>query len=346
MRFRGLALGLVLLLPVGAFAIDGEIPSQFAPFEHLIGPWKGTAIPAANKLKGWPETHFWSWKFVKGAPVGITVEFKGSKDLKSAVLSYDQASKKYTLDALDPREKPLTFQGTLDPTGKFLVLDRTTEVEGAKERLTIRLLPENAIRYNLWLDRREPGVPQFKRTLDVGLTKEGEALAAGSGVSDLPKCIITGGAAGMSVAYMGVSYPICCSGCRDEFNESPEKYVKKAALRAAGAPASKTPASSKTGEEDAEGGSLVGGNTKSVAMPKEKAKTKDAPKAEDASAKAAPSQVADAEGKALQLLKQAQTLEKTGKATGALAIYRRILKELPNTPPAKVAAERVKALNP
>ncbi len=31
----------------------------------------------------------------------------------------------------------------------------------------------------------------------------------------------------MTVSYQGKSYPICCSGCRDEFNEDPEKYVKR-----------------------------------------------------------------------------------------------------------------------
>ena len=342
MRHWFQALGFMLLLPVVASALEGAIPSQFAPFEHLVGPWKGTAIPAANKLKGWPETHFWSWKFLKGTPVGMTVEFKGSKNLKSGALNYDEATKIYTFDALDLRDKPVAFQGTLDPTRKFLALDRTTEVEGAKERLTIRLLPENVIRYSLWFDKRESGAPQFKRTLDVGLTKEGESFAAGSGVSDLPKCIITGGAAGMSVTYMGVSYPICCSGCRDEFTESPEKYVKKAALRAAATPATKAAGTSKTGKDDGEFDGLVE-TPKTPVMPKEKAKTPEPLKANGASTPV-PSQ--DAESKAIQLLKQAQTLEKSGKNTGALANYRRIVKEFPDSTQAKLAADRIKDLNP
>ena len=32
--------------------------------------------------------------------------------------------------------------------------------------------------------------------------------------------------------YQGQSFPICCTGCRDEFNENPEKYIKKASLMA------------------------------------------------------------------------------------------------------------------
>ncbi len=33
----------------------------------------------------------------------------------------------------------------------------------------------------------------------------------------------------MTISYQGRTFPICCTGCRDEFNENPEKYIKKAA---------------------------------------------------------------------------------------------------------------------
>ncbi len=41
---------------------------------------------------------------------------------------------------------------------------------------------------------------------------------------------MTGGAATMTLTFEGKSFPICCTGCRDEFNESPQKYIKKASL--------------------------------------------------------------------------------------------------------------------
>src|SRR5262249_7520975 len=79
---------------------------------------------------------------------------------------------------------------------------------------------------------QEPGAPQFKVAVETGQTKEGEAFAAGSSAADLPKCVVTGGAATLTVSYQGKTYPLCCSGCRDEVNENPEKYIKKAALLA------------------------------------------------------------------------------------------------------------------
>ena len=110
----------------------------------------------------------------------------------------------------------------------MLTLDRVGDTSEGKQRLII-WPNSNLIRYTLWLEHQDPGDPQFKKVIEVGLTKEGESFAAGGSAADLPKCIITGGAAAMTVSYQGKTYPLCCSGCRDEFNDNPEKYVKKAA---------------------------------------------------------------------------------------------------------------------
>ena len=39
-------------------------------------------IPSANRLKGWPETHHWSWKFAGGHPVAMTVTIEGGRLLE------------------------------------------------------------------------------------------------------------------------------------------------------------------------------------------------------------------------------------------------------------------------
>ena len=32
---------------------------------------------------------------------------------------------------------------------------------------------------------------------------------------------------GMPISYKGETFYVCCSGCRDAFNENPEKYIKE-----------------------------------------------------------------------------------------------------------------------
>ena len=54
--------------------------------------------------------------------------------------------------------------------------------------------------------------------------KDGESIAGGT---KKPECIVSGGAASIAVQYGGKTYYVCCSGCRDEFLASPEKYVNK-----------------------------------------------------------------------------------------------------------------------
>src|SRR5262249_10774456 len=151
----------------------------------------------------------------------------------------------------------------------------------------------------------------------ANMGKEGESFAAGGAASDLPKCIVTGGAGTLTVMYQGKSFPICCSGCRDEFNENPDKYVKKYLARMEkgevkeGQPPTTAPATST--EKTAE----------AKAIPKEEAaKTKTTSKAE--TTKPATEKKDDPAAKAASLLAQGTALEKAGKASAALDYYKRV----------------------
>src|SRR3954468_23656617 len=111
---RAILAGLLGVMLGGAQAVaagsEGRgIPEPFVPFEHMIGSWKGQGIPAANKLKGWPEKHMWAWKFLKGTPVGMSLVLEGDKVLGKAELTSDAAGKQYRLEGTDPEGKPLAF---------------------------------------------------------------------------------------------------------------------------------------------------------------------------------------------------------------------------------------------
>ena len=111
-------------------------------------------------------------------------------------------------------------------------------VAGAKSgkspgKMRLSIWPNaNFIRYLMAHEIQEAGSTQFTRLMEIGLTRDGESLGAGaaSSTSEPAKCIVTGGAASTTVSYRGRTFPICCSGCRDQFNDNPEKYLKKASL--------------------------------------------------------------------------------------------------------------------
>jgi hypothetical protein len=213
-----------------------EVAPSLAPFEHLIGAWKGQAIPSANRLRGWPEKHRWAWSFEKGEPAGLKVDIEGGKLIESGRLRFDPAGKRYVLEAKGVDGKPITFVGPIDEKGQTLTLVRDgAAADGTLQRLVIRL-NSNMIRYTWMIEEKPKGAPRFRDTLAANLGKEGESFASGGADEALPRCILTGGAATMTVSHAGKTYPVCCTGCRDEFLADPEKSIRKAEARAKAKP--------------------------------------------------------------------------------------------------------------
>ena len=70
-------------------------------------------------------------------------------------------------------------------------------------------------------EKQEGGRGLFASVYQMAGNKEGESLGA---AVKKPECIVTGGAATIRVSYMGKEYFVCCTGCRDEFNATPEKF--------------------------------------------------------------------------------------------------------------------------
>ncbi len=61
----------------------------------------------------------------------------------------------------------------------------------------------------------------------MGATKEGADFAKASG----NECVVTGGSASIAVTHKGKTYYVCCSGCKEAFEENPEQILKEYAER-------------------------------------------------------------------------------------------------------------------
>ncbi len=333
-----------------------DIPPALAPFEYLVGTWRGQAAPMNNpaqRFRGWPEVHSWAWIFKGGKPIGMSVSFTGDKTFASGRLTHDAANDRYHFEAKTPGSsaKTIIMAGTYDPKTKILTLDADDVDHVLKDKVRLTLRPNGSfIRYTFTEERQLEGETLFHKAIEIGVLRDGERLAGSGGGdgADRPKCIVTGGAATMTVSFKGATYPLCCTGCRDEFNDNPEKYIKKASLMAAAqAGKPKTAAPAKVGRFDDAFSDDVpkarGGSSKSM--------TKDEPTPKDAPETAKPTPKKDAPSKdslakrAASLLKLGQTLEKNGNIKAALGYYKRVVKEFPNTPAARTAADRIKALD-
>jgi hypothetical protein len=230
---------LVLLVALcGLARADAPKPAPSAkdalqPFNVLVGSWKGSGTPEGTreeKFAGqWEETVAWEWKF-KGQDAWLEVTFTKGKHFTKGELRFTPAKDepKFALVLTGTDKAKATYVGALSDKDKVLTLTRTDGPATEEQRLVFSLLHHNRHLYRL--ETRPAGTTvAFTKKFQVGATKEGVAFAD---VPKGPECIVSGGLGTMRVTYKGKDYYVCCSGCRDEFRENPEKYIKEAEAKA------------------------------------------------------------------------------------------------------------------
>ena len=90
------------------------------------------------------------------------------------------------------------------------------------QRLVFTLLHDNRFLYRF--EKKPAGRASFAKVYQVGATKKGVAFAAGE---TGPECVVSGGKGTIMVSYKGQNYYVCCSGCREAFQDNPEKFIKE-----------------------------------------------------------------------------------------------------------------------
>lgn len=196
-------------------------------FNGLIGGWRGAAQPVRNSTRGaWTEKAEWVWEIKKDA-VSLRYEIKDGQALHSARLTYDPEAKLYHLTASLPDKSMRDYTGKLD--GNKLILDSQPDADGMVHRMTVTQLNEK--RTLVLFEKRPAAGERYSRVVEVGYTREGTTLAV-EGAGE-PECIVSGGKGTMQVSYKGKNYWVCCTGCRDAFNDDPEGILAEAAERAA-----------------------------------------------------------------------------------------------------------------
>lgn len=198
------------------------------PLNVLVGTWKGSGTPEGTREErqagAWIETFNWGWQF-KGQDAWLTVTFDKGKHFTKGELRYapDQDQPKFTLTLTTADKSTATFTGSLTEKDKVLTLVRTDGPATEEQRLVFNLLHSNRHLYRF--ETRPAGsAVAFTKKWQVGATKEGVPFAD---VPKGPECIVSGGLGTIKVSYQGKDYWVCCSGCRDEFKENPEKYIKE-----------------------------------------------------------------------------------------------------------------------
>lgn len=211
--------------PLSAEAKE-KVHSALEEFNGLIGGWRGAAQPVRNSTKGaWAEKAEWVWEIKKDS-VAIKYEVKEGKALQEARLTFNPETKLYQLHATLADNSTRKYTGTSDKNR--LILLSEPDAEDYVHRMTVTQLNEK--RTLVLFEKRPKDGERYTRIVEVGYTREGTNLAV-EGAGE-PECIVSGGKGTMQINYKGKIYWVCCSGCRDAFNDDPEGILAEAAERA------------------------------------------------------------------------------------------------------------------
>lgn len=226
---RPFVIGLLSLLCLVGVRAQGEEDSKAAlqPFNEYIGDWKGLGgpeRPTTDTRATWSEKLSWNWRF-KGDDAWLHLQIQNGKHWQGGDLRYLPKEKKYQFTAETKDGKKAQFAGAIQKG--YLVLERTDPQTKDVQQLRMNTAAEGA-RFVYRLARKPDGRTLFTSEYQVACTKVGETLGARE---KKVECIVSGGLGTMAVVYKGTTWYVCCSGCRDAFNENPEKYLKEAEER-------------------------------------------------------------------------------------------------------------------
>ena len=203
---------------------DQEALKAYAP---LVGSWRGVGQVQRGRVRGaWTESADWAWKLTSDS-AGLEMTVKKGKYLKAGVLRPGKAPGTIVFEATLSDGTTRTFAGAAAGDRKPLVLRADAKAPAGGVR-RISITPLHDTRLLVLLEAEGPERHTFSRLGEVGYTREGVAFAAGE---SYPLCVVTEGRGTIQVSYKGKTYWVCCSGCRDLFNDDPEKVLADAAAR-------------------------------------------------------------------------------------------------------------------
>jgi hypothetical protein len=193
--------------------------AALARLQEFVGSWRGVGQPRRGSTQGaWTETADWSWKFADGRATLVFDAPKG-KYYRTATLSRGEDEGTFKLVAKRADDSGDDhFSGKLDDHDELVLVAKEDERPAdAPGRITLRTVADGD--RLLLLYEKRTGADRYSRLAEVGYTRAGISFAKGSGE---PECVVTGGLGTIAVEYRGKKYYVCCTGCRDLFNDDPE----------------------------------------------------------------------------------------------------------------------------
>ena len=207
---------------------------RLAKIQQLVGAWRGVGQPQRASTKdSWLEEADWAWSFEDGP--ALVAKLPKAKYFRELKITAGKESGKFALAATPAGGgEAITYAGALDDEQRLVVaLDKP--LEELPQRMTFRFVA-GGDRLLVLLEKKSPTSDQFVRLAEVGFTRQGSGFGQGASQRE---CVVTGGLGTIEVMHNGQTYYVCCTGCRDYFNEKPDEILKEYAARKAAEKAKK-----------------------------------------------------------------------------------------------------------
>jgi hypothetical protein len=207
------------------------------PLQVLIGEWRGVTQKTIGGLASIEEPK-WRRDFrTNKEQPALVVTSKTSPYFKEGRLTYLIDSNEFQFAVIDAYGNERVYRGTFsepvqDVAGDDQNLQRTYKLQlnqviptdGSKLRQIVFNQQENN-RYLLEVYHQR-GSRMFRYDT-VANQREGTSFALNPNDYRERECVISGGLGTSTVSYNGESYYVCCSGCRDAFNDDPQTWIAR-----------------------------------------------------------------------------------------------------------------------
>ncbi|MEZ6059937.1 MAG: hypothetical protein R3C19_06220 [Planctomycetaceae bacterium] len=189
-------------------------------FNPLIGSWRGVGQPQRGSRRGaWTEAVDCQWDFTGRQPAIVLTATDG-RQFDSLRLGIDPESERLILTQKFG-DQTRDFSGPLPEKWPSELQFLSEADDGTSFRCTLQQLSD--IRVVLLLEQRSTPTGSFRRIAGIGYTREGARLAQAGGSQR--KCVVTGGLGTIAVVHEGKTWYVCCEGCRQVFEQSPDEII-------------------------------------------------------------------------------------------------------------------------
>jgi YHS domain-containing protein len=194
-----------------------------SPVLQYVGGWRGAGLPKDGSKDGWSEDSEWQFD-LKGGHAALVFSSEKGRYYKSGRIDPGEKAGEFKFTGVLPDGKKEEMVGTIienkEERSKDLVFNNAAPGTGRPARVVFSVVAKGN---RLLMDyQKKMSGDRYAPIAEVGYTRKGSNFGKSG---DSHECVITGGAGKIEVSYKGQTYWVCCGGCKDAFNENPEKEI-------------------------------------------------------------------------------------------------------------------------